>query len=264
MSFQHILLMRFSYPALGGFRLSKGGVDRVRAALYNPERLERRFALFEKLTLPSLLNQNPHNCEIAIIIGNDLPRPYRARLETLVAPLARARLFPLPPIKNEAAHVVAALRTDKVEHLATTRLDDDDALALDCLAKIERICQTVMDTKLVPLPLCIAFNNGLFLKKSPNGLSLYGAPQKTPIGIGLTLLAPRTLGQTVYTRNHRSVGACWNCITDATSLSFIRSVHDDNDSGAWADGPVVEYTDTQLHDILARRFGINLERLRTF
>lgn len=254
--------MRFSYPALGGFKLSKAGLDQARATLYEPARLERRFTLFEKLTLPSLLKQKPSNCEIAFIIGEDLPQPYRARLEALIASLPRARLFPLPPIENEVAHITAALRVDDTEYLATTRLDDDDALALDCLARIERICQQVLDTQLVPLPLCIAFNNGLFLRKSADGIRLYGAPQKTPIGIGLTLLAPRALRQTVYTRNHRSVGAYWNCITDATNLSFIRSVHDDNDSSAWSDGRMIEYSDSQLKKILARRFGLDLESLR--
>ncbi|MGY6704604.1 glycosyltransferase [Roseinatronobacter sp.] len=261
-SFQHILIMRFSYPALGGFKLSKAGPDEVRATLYDPARLERRFALFEKLALPSLLNQRPNDCEIAIIIGEDFPQPFRARLERLTAPLPRTRLFPLPPMDRAVANVVNMIRDPACEYIATTRLDDDDAMALDCLGRIGRICRQVLRTKLIAPPLGIAFNKGLFLEKSTRGVRLYGAPQKTPLGIGLTLLAHRDMRQTVYTRNHRAVGAYWNCITDGMRHSFIRTVHVDNDSGAVSDGRTVEYDDSKLREILTQRFGLDLDDLR--
>ena len=50
-------LVRFSYPSESGFNLSKSGAEHVHNVLYDPERLERRFALFEMLCLRSLAMQ---------------------------------------------------------------------------------------------------------------------------------------------------------------------------------------------------------------
>lgn len=257
-----MVLMRFSYPAVGGFKLSKSSPEAVRATLYDPERLERRFALFEALTLPTLLNQLPHDTTIAIITGEDLPKPFRMRLEGLLAPLPQARVFALPSIRQEVAHVVGLLRDPTADYIATTRLDDDDAIACDLLARIEQLCAQVLACGVVVPPVVLAFNNGLFLERSADGVRVYGVSQKTPLGIGLTLLAPRGLRQTIFTRDHRAVGAYWNCITDAVTPSFIRSVHRDNDSGAWSDGPEIPYSDDQLRVLLRTRFGLELDTLR--
>jgi hypothetical protein len=259
---QHIVMMRFSYPAVGGFKLSQAAPDDIRATLYDPERLERRFALFETLTLPTLLQQKPHSATIALITGEDLPQPFRARLDSLLAPLAHARVFALPSIPQEVAHVLNLLKDPQADFIATTRLDDDDAIACDLLARIERLCAQVLETGIVSPPVALAFNNGLFLEKGADGVRIYGVSQKTPLGIGLTLLGPKNMRQTVFTRDHRAAGAFWNCITDGVTPSFIRSVHRDNDSGAWSDGPKIDYSDAQLRALLRTRFGLDLDCLR--
>lgn len=259
--FQHIFVMRFSYPALGGFKMSMSGLANSTKQLHNPDRLERRIRLFEKLTLPTLLSQSEKDFQLAIIISKDLPKKYRSHLDFLITKMPNTNLFPLPPIHREVAHVVAKIRDRNTKYLATTRLDDDDAISIDCVENIQRICRNIIRTKLLEPPVAIAFNNGLFLEKSEDSVKLYGVKQKTPLGIGLTLLAPAMEKQTVYTRNHRHAAAYWNCISDAVNPSFIRSVHRDNDSSAHIDGIRIEYNEDQLRNLLQERFCLSLDDL---
>lgn len=259
--FQHIIVMRFSYPALGGFTMSLGGLENAIKQLYDPDRLERRFHIFEKLTLPSLLAQRAQGYQLGVIVGEDMPDKYLRQMELLLKPLPQARLFPLPSIHREVAHVIDLMRDKSKGFMATTRLDDDDAISIDCVESIQIKCNLILQTQVVSLPAAIAFNNGLFLEKSTEGVSLYGVKQRTPLGIGLTLFAKSREKQTIYTRNHRQAAAYWNCISDASSPSFIRSVHRDNDSNAHSDGVRIEYTEAELREILANRFGFSLDDL---
>ncbi len=259
--FQHIFVMRFSYPALGGFTMSLAGLENAVKKLYDPDRLDRRFNIFEKLTLPSLLAQSAQGFQIAVIVGEDMPDKYISHLKFLLKPLPNAQLFPLPSIHREVAHVVGLMRDESKRYIATTRLDDDDAISIDCVESIQNKCSIILKTKIVPVPAAIAFNNGLFLEKSNEGSTIYGVKERSPLGIGLTLLAKSREKQTIYTRNHRQAAAYWNCISDAINPTFIRSVHKDNDSNAHSDGVRIDYTEEQLREILQSRFGFRLEDL---
>jgi len=259
--FQHIFAMRFSYPALGGFTMSLDGLDNAKKQLYDTGRLDRRFHIFEKLTLPSLLAQSVQDYEIAIIIGEDMPSRYISHLEFLLKPLPNAKLFALPSIHREVAHVIDLMRDKTKRFIATTRLDDDDAISIDCVESIQNKCKIILRTNITSLPVAIAFNNGLFLEKSDDRATIYGVKQRSPLGIGLTLLTKTREKQTIYTRNHRQAAAYWNCISDAVNPTFIRSVHKDNDSNAHSDGVRIEYTDEQLREVLRSRFGFRLEDL---
>ena len=261
--FQHVVIMRFSYPALGGFTMSLGGLENAVKQLYDPDRLERRFYIFEKLTLPSLIAQSAQGYQLAVIVGEDMPHKFLSHIELLLKRLPNAMLFPLPSIQREVAHVIDLVRDRAKGFIATTRLDDDDAISIDCVEIIQKKCKFILETQVISLPAVIAFNNGLFLEKSIDGVSLYGVKQRTPLGIGLTLLTRAREKQTIYTRNHRQAAAYWNCISDATSPSFIRSVHRDNDSNAHSDGVRIDYTDDELREILEKRFGFSLDDLKS-
>ena len=55
--------------------------------IYASDRMERRFQLFEKLALRSLLQQNDQDFRCIFLITKSFPQDYRERLEKLVAPL---------------------------------------------------------------------------------------------------------------------------------------------------------------------------------
>ncbi|MCC5971240.1 MAG: hypothetical protein JJU15_14955 [Pararhodobacter sp.] len=263
MKTQVSVLIRFSYVARNGFRAAMGGVEASRALLYDPPRLARRFALFEALALPALLQQTDPDFTTIFLIGRDFPPEARERLARLTAPLADPRILALPPLPMFQATKQAFQRTRHPErtHLATTRLDDDDALALDVIARLKAM--------LGPLaaisgddPVAIAFNNGFFLELGAQENNISQVIERTPASQATTLLVPNEQSETIFSRNHRHLGQFFNLYTDAVTPAFIRSIHRDNDSEPFGSGQVISHDDTTLRALLKGRFAQTLEDLR--
>lgn len=252
---QAIVVIRFSYLGENGWRLTHGGLDANRAVLYDEARLARRFKLFEALTLPSLLAQADAAFTTAILIGTDFPPAWRKRLTDLVRPLSDARIIALPPMKNFAATKRALdLCTAAPSHVISIRLDDDDALSVDCIAEQKRLAPMVLEISGADTPTVVAFNNGLFLKIAERGNALFGVIENLPLGIGMGMIAPKGMRPTIFSTDHRQVHTRWNCYTDSVTPHFIRTVHGDNDSGARVSGVRKAYSDAELDRIVATRF----------
>lgn len=253
---QVIVVIRFSYVAEAGFKISSQGLDAIRQTLYNPERLARRFRLFEALTLPSLLAQTDADFSVAVLIGDDFPADDRACLARLIAPLRHAQIVALPPLNNYKSTRLAILACQKPEttHVISVRLDDDDAFARDCIAAQKQIAPNVAALGPHDAPAVVCFNNGLFLEMSDQGNRLFGVIEKLPLGIGMGMITPVDARATIFSTDHRRVHTRWNCYTEALTPRFIRTVHRDNDSGALASGELPSYSDRDIDQILAAHF----------
>lgn len=260
---QIIIVIRFSYVALTGFRLSRNGEGDVRKALYAPERLERRFRLFEALTLPSLLAQTDQDFTTAVLIGADFPRTWHQRLQDVMRPLAGARIIPLPPLNNfkSTKKVLDQCTRPDTSHVVSMRLDDDDAISADSIAETKRIVPPLLQISGPENPAIIAFNHGLFLELGAGGNTLYGVHEKTPLGIGMSLVAPRGARPTIFSMDHRMVHTRWNCFTDGGTPRFIRTVHRDNDSSGFMSGTRVDLPDGELDRILSAGFPFSRQTL---
>ena len=253
---QVIVVIRFSYVADAGFKISAQGLGAIRKTLYAPDRLARRFRLFEALTLPSLLAQTDDNFTLAVLIGDDFPADARARLARLIAPLRDARIIALPPHNNYKATKLAieACQRPEATHVISVRLDDDDALGRDCIAAQKHIAPKVAALDPNDAPAVICFNNGFFLELSEQGNRLFGVIEKLPLGIGMGMIAPVGARPTIFSTDHRRVHTRWNCYTDALTPRFIRTVHRDNDSDALSSGEKPKYSDSDLDHVLAANF----------
>jgi hypothetical protein len=260
---QIIVVIRFSYVADAGFKISAQGVGAIRKTLYSPDRLARRFRLFEALTVPSLLAQTDAEFTLAVLIGDDFPPQARARLAQLIAPLRDAHLVALPPHNNYKATKLAieACQRPEATHIVSVRLDDDDALGRDCIAAQKHIAPNVAALGADDAPAVICFNNGLFLELSEQGNRLYGVIEKLPLGIGMGMIAPVGARPTIFSTDHRRVHTRWNCYTEALTPRFIRTVHRDNDSDALSSGEKPKYTHTDLDRILAANFPFTRAQL---
>ena len=93
------------------------------ARLYDPERLERRFSLFERLTLPALLAQSDRDFRMVFLIGRSLPDVWRDRLAAAIAPLPGGRIVALAPMP----HYMAIKRAYKTLYREGLTLDDAKA-----------------------------------------------------------------------------------------------------------------------------------------
>jgi len=256
MRMQVVVVIRFSYVADAGFRLSREGLDAARATLYAPERLERRFRLFEALTVPSLLGQTDPDYTLAVLVGADFPSTSHARLAQLIAPLRDAHIIALPPHNNYKSTKLAieTCRRPEATHILSLRLDDDDALGRDVVEAQKRIAPVVASAGPAGAPAVICFNNGLFLELSGHGNRIYGVIEKLPLGIGMGMLAPAEARPTIFSTDHRQVHMRWNTYTEALTPRFIRTVHRDNDSAALVSGKQIDYDTGQIDAVLRRHF----------
>lgn len=74
---------RFSYLGDAGFRTLNKGPEEAAKELYAPGRMQRRFAYFENICLPSLAAQTDPDFVLVALIGDTMPFHFRKRLKRL-------------------------------------------------------------------------------------------------------------------------------------------------------------------------------------
>jgi hypothetical protein len=130
----YYLATRFSVfdPQFNGFKITNlrkaitpEEIETLRDTLFSDERLEFKFKVFEKVTLPSIVNQTFKNFIWLIYTSKYLPEKFKDRLENLVKP------FSMIKVKYVDTMMEAFSDIDReISHpeYATIRLDDDDGL----------------------------------------------------------------------------------------------------------------------------------------
>lgn len=256
-------LVRFSYPSLSGFTRADGSLEALRARLYDRTRLERRFHLFEGLTLPSLVAQTDPDFGLIILTGDDLPGWAVDRLQAAIAGLADARVLALPAQHHYPAtqRALAGVAAPKATHLTTFRLDDDDALDRDHIARMRRRTAGLARFLDPEQPFVTGSNRGYFLELSAEGNQLYDVAEKLPLGIGLAMTAPVACVDNIFRRNHRLLAQFYNTFTDGETPAFIRTVHDDNDSAPYSSGQTRQMTPRAIVADIMARFPFDVDHL---
>jgi hypothetical protein len=130
-SFAHVILTRFNVrwdePPTGPSRGT------------NPQWLERRFELFERYCLPSMLNQSRGDFHWLIFFDHETPEPFASRARAL-ARSEGPRITPVftGPLQNDGFGAIIAERLPATpDWLLTTRLDNDDGLHRDFVAAVQ-------------------------------------------------------------------------------------------------------------------------------
>lgn len=254
-------LVRFSYPARSGFAKKPDDIAALEAELYDPDRLERRFYLFEQLTLPSLIAQTDPDFTLAVLVGQGFPA--RDRLERALAPLRHARIVTLPVMHHYPATQAAfdAVLDPQASHLTSFRLDDDDAVDRNLVARLRATSAALTGMRDADEPVAIGWNRGLFLELDRGGNVISEVVEKLPLGIGLALCAPARSRANIFARNHRLLPQFFDCWTDARTPAFIRTVHPGNDSSAHMSGRSNSLTLSEIEAILAQNFPFTVTDL---
>lgn len=121
-----------------------------------PDWLARRFALFEDICLPSVAAQSSHSFHWIIYFDEHTPDAFRERIEKLrqTVPFIPyfTGLFPSEGWVRSVEEVVPA----RSALLLSTRLDNDDALAQDYVARVQAEAARYAG----PLPISLNFQNG--------------------------------------------------------------------------------------------------------
>lgn len=258
-------LIRFSYLTEGGFEMSRKGEAAARAALFDPARLERRFRIFEALTLPSLDRQRDKDFTVALLTSADLPQPFLDRLHDMAATRPWLHVQPRPV----ESHFPATLQAfedlpthDGATHIAGFRLDDDDAIHHAMIGRLRRIINRLMPMRNRHLPLGVGFNRGFYMDLSHPEKPIWEVRERTPLGIGLTLVTPLGRKDNIFARNHRRLPEFYDCYTEIAQPMYIRTVHADNDSGAGEMGHRGPMDEAEIDAYLQEAFGGDLAGLR--
>ena len=223
-------LVRFSYPARGGFAREFATDEEARAFLFEEGRLGRRMALWEAMCLPGLAAQTDRGFTLLVLTGQSLPDWAKERLREGLARLPDARLVAMGPKPHYAAIKAAfgEVAAEGETHRVTFRLDDDDALAKDYVETLRRRARRVARVGGWERPVVLAFNRGLYVDTASR--RIFDATERLPLSVGTAMVAPSGHDDNVYARNHRLLPEFYDTWQEATTPMWIRTVHGDNDS----------------------------------
>lgn len=249
-------LVRFSYPALTGFTRQDEDIGRQTEMLHARDRLEARFRFFETLALPSLKAQTDRGFETLVLVGEGLPDWAFDRLSEGLRGLEGARVLRLPPMQHYPAMQAAfgSLHDDGCSHLTTFRLDDDDAMDVDHIARLRRMVDGMARVLGPQATFCVGHNRGLFLDLSEGAPIWTDVTEKLPLGVGLAMCAPVDSRENIFRRNHRLLPMFFTTLTEADTPAYIRTVHPGNDSEGKASGQVRTIGGPKLAKMLRRGF----------
>ena len=256
-------LCRFSVPSLGGFQTEHDSLEARRAALYHPARLEARLAWFETVMLPAIAAQDDRDFTLVLLVGEDLPEPWRGRLLALVAGIPEIVVeWAAPgPHREICAAAMRAHVEPGARVLAQFRLDDDDAVARGFTARLRADLPPVLGLLDRRKGFAVDYGKGIVLRWKNRMLSAEArhARQWTP---GLVYVNRPEEDRFILDTQHHQMWRYMPVISWTDELMWVRGAHDGNDSAVpRAGADRIAMTEERLHRLLDRRFGIDIAAL---
>jgi len=260
---QIVGLIRFSFVTTGDFYPGFDSVDAMKAFLFDEARLERRFRLFEGVCLPTLKAQRDTDFTLIFLVAADFPKRWRQRLDAALAGLPFAKVIEKPPMNHYQGirEAFDAVPREGFTHRTTFRLDDDDAVNLDYIAKLRKLSAKLNRFAPKDDPVGIAFNKGLYLTYSKAGTTYQRAQERMPLSIGTALMAPVAFAGNIYAYNHRAISQ-HHCIwMDVSDIIYLRTLHQDNKSTPHFSGSIETLEPKRAATLLVKNFGLEFQAL---
>lgn len=258
-------LLRFSVLTPTYYSERFSSLEEIAAHIFSPERMELRFRLFERLSLPSLLRQSDQDFDMVVLTAERLPEVYLQRLADLLAPHDNIHLLPVGTgnhyqLLKQGYNLVPC---EEATHRALFRLDDDDALDLDFVARTRRLSEGLLPLQTSDEPFVLAYNRGFYLDTStPEAPEVFDTCERAPLSAGTTLVAPVGSPMNPYRYNHRKYAQHFNTYSDISVPGFIRTIHGDNKSNPAKLGLTHTLSDKKLDRALIQHFGMTLSDLK--
>lgn len=203
---QHFVLTRFNIA-------SPGREAPIRNA---PGWLGRRFDLFEAYCLPSMAAQEPGTFRWLIYFDEQTPAEFRSRIEAAQAIVPFDAIFVGPFRAGLAALDVAARLTSRNGRLITTRLDNDDAVSSDFLARVKAEADRFPDGTI------INFREGIALQ---NGRLYTAADESNPF---TSLVEQAADAATIWAAPHTELATRFPLRQVVTEPCWLQVVHGEN------------------------------------
>ncbi len=228
---QVIGICRFSYPAIGGFQVEHDTIEARIAHLYDPDRLNARFASFETITLPGLRAQTDSDFTYLIVIGDSLPSAYLNRLNALVADMPQVVIQSHPPGRHRPVMNAAinSLRVQDGQPSLQFRLDDDDGVSIHFVERLRKTAAALRPMLKMHRHVAIDFNQGYAVAPSATGISAAPiiANCWTP---ALAVMSRAKLPQTIMSFAHAKLARNMPTISIPGENMMLRGFNDHNDS----------------------------------
>lgn len=180
--YMHFIITRFNIPAKyeGGRNQSVLSID----PRTNRKYLDERFRLFEKYTFPSIRKQSNQQFTWLVLFSNQTPKEYVSRVVKLKGKWENFR--PLYLTDKEAynfnEYLNDVLSEYDSDYYITTRIDNDDAISVKFIERIQNYCFRKEIEKAV-----LSFSYGLQLTEKNKTVA-----HQTILGNHfITLVAPR-------------------------------------------------------------------------
>lgn len=261
---QIVGVCRFSYLGLGGFEASKLDRDQLAEMLYDPARMRRRFALFETICLPSLAAQTDMDFRLVVLIGTSMPMRFRKRLKGLAERypfLQVCALEPNGPL-NATKRAYRRGTNDNADFITGFRIDDDDAVAVDYIAKTRAAADQLLHMGWTDAdnPAVIAFHRGIYWDMTDRAQPFHDFREIGPLGLASAMVTRRDDHSNMFRWNHRRVAAHVRMWSDPTDWMFVRTLHRNNDSGRSIPPGAVPIPDAEARTLLQARFGLDPDK----
>lgn len=229
--------------------------------LYDPARLDTRFIWFEQVLLPGIAKQKDPQFKLIILMGEDFPEPYRARMLAHIDAVPQLCAEFAPPLHHRkiCADAMAAHIDVDADAVAEFRLDDDDAVAVDFVHRLRRDARRAKGFVRSGGPVAIDYGKGILLCVGPEGAGVTTLPRLTRYWTpALALVIEPSHDKHILDYEHHKLWTQMTTITLVDEVMFVRGVHGSNDSTFSIDGPGFAMTDEEAPKILKKRFQINL------
>ncbi|MEM8851224.1 MAG: glycosyltransferase [Pseudomonadota bacterium] len=260
-------VLRFSYPAKEGFAVSQMSEAELEAHLYDDARLETRFQYLETITLPSLAAQTDQDFRCVILSGTTLPMRHRKRLRALEEAYGFLKIC----FMDRMGALAAAKRSyrrglehwggeENCTHITGFRIDDDDAVSTDYVAKTRDISDRMLASGLLREPTAIAFSRGIYWNLYDARQPFHEFRESQALGLACAMVTTSDLPTCIYRYNHRRL-ACHvpTYMEPGGDYMFLRTLHDHNDSGRSIPPHAVEMATRKGRKLLGERFALDPE-----
>lgn len=263
---QVIGLCRFSYPALGGFQVEHESIEDRRAYLYAPDRMEDRLRTFETIALPGLKAQTDQNFEFLIVVGTCLPALYRSQLEEMISDMPQAKIVAEKPAKHRPVmkRIFNRFRRENdTLPCLQFRHDDDDAVAVNFVARFREAAQDCSGLLAKSPTVGIDFNRGFSARPTSGGI-LSEPSLLNYYGVALGMSVSPWVEQSIMNFSHIKLPQSMPTVTYTDEDMFVRGHNDFNDSRQKANVKRVNLTplDAEGEAHFKTRFAIDSNQVR--
>ncbi|MBV7380512.1 glycosyltransferase [Maritimibacter dapengensis] len=257
-------LCRFSVPTKDAFQTTQPTQAEKRAFLYDPARLDYRFAWFENMLLPSIAAQRDKAFRLIVMMGHDFPEPWRSRMEGHIAahPQLVAEYVPYSFHRRRVGIVMAKHSDPKADAIAQFRLDDDDAVAIDFVRSLRSDYLDLESYFHHQERMALEYGRGMVVLDRGDG-ALGLRPVVTHFwSAALAIFTRPGDGHHLLEKAHYHTWRSMPAVSNTDEFMFLRGEHGTNDSKTALPFQRIEMDREDVIETLRLRFEVDLEALR--